>query len=87
MSEVINYLVLIIIYKMGKKGAKGKGKPVVMTQAEFFTSTQASSGSSAIGGGGWENAGLFLGADQPKPKVVVAEKKQPEVDLLKTALQ
>jgi len=43
---------------MGKKGAKGKGKPVVMTQQEFFTSTQPT----ASAGGGWENAGLFLGA-------------------------
>jgi hypothetical protein len=41
---------------MGKKGAKGKGKPVVMTQAEFFTSTQASGSTSSGGAGGWENA-------------------------------
>ena len=70
---------------MGKKGAKGKGKPIVMTQAEFFT--QSTTTSSHVGAGGWENAGLFLGAEQPKPKVVVADKKQPEVDLLKAALE
>ena len=29
---------------MGKKGGKGKGKPVVMTQAEFFN--QATAGTS-----------------------------------------
>lgn len=30
---IINLLLLI---KMGKKGGKSKGKPVVMTQQEFF---------------------------------------------------
>lgn len=31
-----NNYININYYKMGKKGGKGKGKPVVMTQAEFF---------------------------------------------------
>lgn len=29
-------ILIITIHKMGKKGAKGKGKPIVMSQAEFF---------------------------------------------------
>lgn len=28
---------------MGKKGGKGKGKPVVMTQAEFFNQANGTS--------------------------------------------
>ncbi len=54
---------------MGKKNHKGK--PVVMTQAEFFNTQQSTT---KQGGNDWGSAGgqLFGAQPQPKAKVVVA---------------
>lgn len=82
--SVLNYCVLIIKSIMGKKGAKGKGKPVVMTQAEFFQSTAPAIPKGADGD--WGKASSFLGGEAPKVKVVVADKKE-EVDLMKAAIE
>lgn len=42
---------------MGKKGGpKGKGKPVVMTQAEFFQQSNSAAASASAGqADGWAN--------------------------------
>ena len=73
---------------MGKKGGpKGKGKPVVMTQAEFFQQTSgAGAVSSTVGSGGWEGANIFGQSAQPKPKVVAASMRATE-DEQKATLQ
>jgi len=46
---------------MGKKGGSKKGKPVVMTQQEFFQAQPAEPNYSALfnGGSSWGSADLF----------------------------
>jgi len=74
---------------MGKKGAKGKGKPVVMTQAEFFQSTSSSGGASVAGlfarrdeeiKSDWEKGNIFVDRTAPKgAKVVKAISEEAEI--------
>lgn len=60
---------------MGKKGGKGKQKPIVMTQQEFFTSQQQASNQGKEAD--WGKGDLFGTA--PKGKVVVATGKPVEL--------
>ena len=61
---------------MGKKGAKGKGKPVLMTQAEFFQLQSGAGLNSAqkddVIKSEWEKANFFADQGAPKAKIVYA---------------
>ena len=63
----------------GKK--KGKGKAVVMSQAEFF---QSESASQAKNDGDWSKGNLF-GDSQPKGKIVVAQPVKKDEPIIKPA--
>jgi len=67
---------------MGKKGAKGRGKPVVMTPAEFFQSQGGGpvpAPKENIIGSEWERFSLQSDI-KPKTKVVYA-REEPEEEL------
>ena len=66
---------------MGKKGAKGRGKPVVMTPAEFFQSQGGGPmqpPKENIIGNEWERFSLQSDI-KPKTKIVYAREEEEEV--------